>query len=298
MGDGADLTFTDDIWFSRKNIRDLNHLSHLKAVNRSRPAMTVAKDPIELSAEILKALEEPFPLEVVKWRTGSTNKRNWKEGDKRWGMALAYIDARIVRDRLNDVCGAFWQSRHIGISASIVGCEVGIMIAGDWLWRSDGAGGTDVETEKGAMSDAFKRAAVMWGVGRYLYNVPSKWVELDEKWQIPRAALDGLYGLLEDGAAITAGEEQEPEPSAHAARQNGGDAKFAAHVDAMRACKNVKALATYWKTTVTPDRKTMPGHWYQQLAEEKDACKLALEAQAPAAAAAKPAPKGRQQARR
>lgn len=218
--------------------------------------------------EILKLLEEPFPVDVIKWRTGSTNKRNWQEGKQRWGMALAYIDARIVRDRLNDVCGAFWQSKHLGISASIVGCEIGIMIAGEWIWRSDGAGGTDVEAEKGAMSDAFKRAAVQWGVGRYLYNVPSKWVELDEKWQIPDDALPALYALLN-------GEQQ---PTANAARKNGGDDKFRELESGLRACKNLKALQTYWTTACEPIRPTMPGSWYQKLIEEKNACKLALGA--------------------
>src|SRR5690606_17516766 len=41
-----------------------------------------------------------------------------------------------------------------------------------------GAGNTDVEADKGGISDAFKRAAVKWGVGRYLYGVESPWVKI------------------------------------------------------------------------------------------------------------------------
>jgi hypothetical protein len=42
--------------------------------------------------------------------------------------------------------------------------------------RQTAAGDSDVEEEKGAISDAFKRAAVKWGIGRYLYDMPTPWV--------------------------------------------------------------------------------------------------------------------------
>jgi len=57
-------------------------------------------------------------------------------------------------------------------------CEIGILCGDTWVWKADGAGDSDVEAEKGALSDAFKRAAVRWGVGRYLYNLKSPWVAL------------------------------------------------------------------------------------------------------------------------
>jgi hypothetical protein len=47
------------------------------------------------------------------------------------------------------------------------------------LRKADGAGDTDVEPEKGALSDAFKRAAVRWGIGRYLYGIGPVWVSLE-----------------------------------------------------------------------------------------------------------------------
>lgn len=117
------------------------------------------------------SLFAPFPPEEIEWRVGSTTK------DKKKGMALAYIDARAVMDRLDAVCGPEnWQCRY-PIAADKTCCEIGIML-GEWVWKSDGAGDTDIEGSKGAFSTAFKRAAVRWGIGRYLYDLKAPWVEL------------------------------------------------------------------------------------------------------------------------
>ena len=126
--------------------------------------------------DLFNALCEPFPAEYIDWRVGSTT------GDKAKGMALAYIDARTVMDRLDSVCGpANWQCNYTpGCNGSIV-CNLGIrMPSGEWIWKADGAGATDVEGEKGMLSDALKRAAVRWGVGRYLYELGSPWVALEK----------------------------------------------------------------------------------------------------------------------
>jgi hypothetical protein len=39
-----------------------------------------------------------------------------------------------------------------------------------WISRCDGADDTNIEGAKGGLSDAFKRAAVKFGIGRYLYH--------------------------------------------------------------------------------------------------------------------------------
>lgn len=119
-------------------------------------------------------LKKPFPPAAVSWRVGSTT------GDKTKGMALAYIDARDVQDRFDEVCGPEnWQCRFPLSDGKRIICEIGVRIGGEWVWKSDGAGDTDMEGEKGAISDAFKRAAVKWGVGRYLYDLPAPWVALE-----------------------------------------------------------------------------------------------------------------------
>lgn len=121
----------------------------------------------------LNELKKPFPPSDVSWRVGATNK------DKTKGIALAYIDARDVMERLDSVAGANnWQCLypHAGDKTS---CKIGIKIDGEWVWKENGAGDSQVEAEKGAFSDAFKRAAVLWGIGRYLYSMDNVWVDLE-----------------------------------------------------------------------------------------------------------------------
>lgn len=140
--------------------------------------------------DIFEQLSAPFPPEAVSWRVGSTT------GDKSKGMALAFIDARDVMDRLDTVCGpGGWQCRYPHANGKTV-CEIGIKVDGEWVWKADGAGDTDVEKEKGALSDAFKRSAVRWGIGRYLYHLPSPWVALTPAGRSFRIA-DGEQAKLE-----------------------------------------------------------------------------------------------------
>lgn len=118
----------------------------------------------------LKDLAAEFPREAIHWRA-QTLTRN---GDK--ALALAYLDARDVMDRLDEVCGPEnWQSRYVETAKGRVLCEIGIKIGDEWVWKSDGAGDTAVEGEKGGISDALKRAAVQWGIGRYLYRLEAVW---------------------------------------------------------------------------------------------------------------------------
>lgn len=146
---------------------------------------------------IYQQLEAPFPVSAISWRVGSTN------GDKTKGMALAYIDARDAQDRLNEVCGPFgWQCRHEVSTDKRVTCHVGIRCpdSGEWVWKSDGAGETDYEGEKGSYSDSFKRACVKWGIGRYLYDVDSPWVAVEARgktYTIPAASQKQLTDKLE-----------------------------------------------------------------------------------------------------
>jgi hypothetical protein len=128
-----------------------------------------------MTQELFTALAAPFPPDRVSWRVGSTT------GDKSKGMALAYIDARDVMHRLDSTCGpAGWQCRYPHANGKTV-CEVGLKVDGEWIWKADGAGDTDYEAEKGALSDAFKRAAVRWGIGRYLYDLSAPWVEVEAR---------------------------------------------------------------------------------------------------------------------
>lgn len=141
--------------------------------------------------EMFAALAAPFRPDQVSWRVGSVKK------DGTAAMALAFIDARDVMDRLDEVCGpANWQDRYPHVDKKTV-CEIDIYIEGrGWVTKSDGAGDSDIEAEKGALSDAFKRAAVRWGIGRYLYHLPSPWVKIDQYKKILPEEMAKLQALL------------------------------------------------------------------------------------------------------
>lgn len=141
----------------------------------------MGRKPIKLYQEIDRSasqlyvdLSAPFDANMVDWRIGSTT------GDKTKGMALAYIDARAVMERLDMACGPNgWQCKYVPAGNGTMICDLGVRFPdGEWIWKADGAGATDVEGEKGALSDALKRAAVRFGVGRYLYEMSSPWVAI------------------------------------------------------------------------------------------------------------------------
>lgn len=143
-------------------------------------------------------LECPFPPSAVSWRIGQKSK------DKTKAKLLAYIDARDVMERLDKACGFNnWQCRYSLADNGLLICEIGVRVDGEWLWRANGAGDTQVEAEKGKCSDAFKRAAVVWGIGRYLYGLPSPYVAIDQygkwdkdpalpEWATPRGYMESL----------------------------------------------------------------------------------------------------------
>lgn len=153
----------------------------------------------------LTRLAAPFPPEAISWRVGATN------ADKTKGLALAYIDARDVMNRLDEVCGPTgWQDEFIETPKGRVLCRIGVRCVDGWVWKSDGAGDSDVEAEKGAISDALKRAAVHWGIGRYLYDMPATWVEIEQR---------GKTSIIKDSerprlARVAAGGNPPPPPPA------------------------------------------------------------------------------------
>lgn len=121
-------------------------------------------------------LAEPFNPSDIHWRP---------QGKVHNGasMALAYLDARDIMGRLDEVCGVDgWKVSYVETPSKRVIGTISIRIeGGEWVGKSDGAGDTAVEGEKGGISAALKRAAVVWGIGRYLYDMPTVWVPCEEK---------------------------------------------------------------------------------------------------------------------
>ncbi|WP_287257722.1 Rad52/Rad22 family DNA repair protein [Mesorhizobium sp.] len=198
----------------------------------------------------LPKLKEPFEPDRISWRVGSTMK------DKSKGMALAYIDARDVMQRLDDVCGPEnWQCDYPHAGTKTV-CRIGIKLNDEWVWKSNGAGDTDIESEKGALSDAFKRAAVLWGIGQYLYDLESPWVTLDTQTGndgkvyvkgIAKHEFTRLHKLLGGKSSSQLGKEEE----------------WTAFQNDLWGCQSVVAIEGLYKEL----RKTWSGSWLAQAAE-------------------------------
>ena len=124
-----------------------------------------------MTEEQAKKLEYPFPSNEIEWRVLITSR------DKTKGQVAAYVDSRAIQRRLDAVIGKDnWQNRFYTVSgkdnaSTTQVCELSIFYPerSEWITKSDGAGNTDIEPVKGGLSNAFKRAASIWGIGRYLY---------------------------------------------------------------------------------------------------------------------------------
>ena len=148
-----------------------------------------------MTDEQAKALEYPFTFQEIEWRVLRTSKK-----DPSRAQVAAYVDSRAIQNRLDAVVGREnWQN----IFESVVGsnnsttahiCRISIYYPerGEWITKSDGAGCTDVEPIKGGLSNAFKRAASMWGMGRYLYGLKNIWANIDEYKAIAQSSFPEL----------------------------------------------------------------------------------------------------------
>ena len=122
----------------------------------------------------LEDLKKPFPESDIEFRLQSSGMKNGKP----WGMCLAYVTNRAIMDRLDEVCGPEnWINSFREWPNGGVLCIIGILVNGEWVHKQDGAENTQIEAIKGGLSSAMKRAAVQWGIGRYLYNLEAGWAE-------------------------------------------------------------------------------------------------------------------------
>ena len=127
----------------------------------------------------LDALRAPIDASQVSWRLKTTKEM---DDGKLKGLALAYIDARDVMRRLDEVVGPWnWSDSYDRAADGVVYCTLSIRVHGEWIHKMDGAETSDIEAEKGAISGAFKRAAVKWGIGRELYDIDCPWVEAQRR---------------------------------------------------------------------------------------------------------------------
>lgn len=121
--------------------------------------------------ELVK-LKDCFPAADIEWRLQSCGEKNGKF----WGKCLAYVTNRAIQNRLDEICGPEnWKNEYTKAPDGGVLCGISIKINNEWITKWDGAENTDIEGVKGGLSGSMKRAAVQWGIGRYLYNLEENW---------------------------------------------------------------------------------------------------------------------------
>lgn len=128
------------------------------------------------SDAVCDKLAEPFDPREVKWKAQAV------KGNR--AMAVAFIDARVVQDRLDEVVGvAGWCDDYQILHDGSVSCKLTIRIGGRDVTKMD-VGSPSEQPDggdrlKAAFSDALKRVAVKFGIGRYLYRLPLTWSDYD-----------------------------------------------------------------------------------------------------------------------
>lgn len=128
-------------------------------------------------SEIWKELAKPFDDEEIEWRV----QRCGKNDGKVWALIVPYIQARAIMNRLDSVLGVVgWSDSYSAVHAAEYGISCRLTIhRGDKpsITKEDAAECTKVHPIKGGYSDALKRAAVKFGMGRYLYTVDTVFAE-------------------------------------------------------------------------------------------------------------------------
>jgi len=124
---------------------------------------------------VYETLHRPFPPEDLEWRA----LRSGGSAEKPWVIIAPYVTSRAVMARMDEAFGfENWSASFVEsvvdsgfictIEATVYHPETGDFLV--TIRKSDGAGKSDIEPFKGGISDALKRAAVLFGIGRYLYD--------------------------------------------------------------------------------------------------------------------------------
>lgn len=123
----------------------------------------------------LARLADVFDEADLEWKPVAVSKKTGK------ALVAPYVTNRAVMDRLDEVVGpANWKNEFAPGPGGGVICGLSIRIEGEWVTKWDGSENTDIEPIKGGLSTAMRRAAVQWGIGRYLYSLDSVWHPIDE----------------------------------------------------------------------------------------------------------------------
>jgi hypothetical protein len=132
--------------------------------------------------DMRERLAAPFDDNDIEWRL------QWSDKNKENGIAVPYVTNRAIQTRLDRVFGVDgWKNEFIPWhsdgkkSSQLCGISVWLYERREWVTKYDGADDSDIEPIKGGLSDAMKRAAVQWGIGRYLYSMPTVYVKCETR---------------------------------------------------------------------------------------------------------------------
>ena len=142
--------------------------------------------------EMLRRLAAPFQESAVKWRAALCGLNGKGEP---FAVVVPYVDARAIQDRLDQVVGAEnWMAEYRQGANNGTMCKLSLRINGQFVSKEDGADLSEIEPIKGGISNSFRRAAVVWGIGRYLYKLNQMYGLVAENGDYKGAAKDRKTG--------------------------------------------------------------------------------------------------------
>ncbi len=138
-------------------------------------------------------LSAPFRDDDIEWRVLECGIAK----SKPWAHLAPYIDSRAIMRRLDEAvgCNNWYDSYHeVNTPKGIaLMCKLSIRIGDEWITKEDGCDfSRGIEHTKSAISDAIKRAAVKFGVGRDLYDAPTIWARDIVEGFAPRGRTDTI----------------------------------------------------------------------------------------------------------
>lgn len=153
-------------------------------------------------------LREPFPPEDIDFRPGATT----KDGKK--ALALGYVNARAVMDRLDKLVGPenwtyTYEPLHVSNDGVLRLAKAVLTIYG--IRKEDIGEASRTSPSMGCVSHGLKRVAVQWGMGRDLYDLPQVWLDLDGNSRFNPQDIKRLRARLPQPKDYTAPATTEPE---------------------------------------------------------------------------------------
>lgn len=135
-----------------------------------------------------KALQDFFESDALEWRIQQAGEKHGRV----WAICVPYVTNRAIQVRLDEVAGPEnWRNEFRPGPDGGVMCGISIRVGGEWVTKWDGAENTDVEGVKGGLSGAMKRAAVQWGIGRYLYALDETFANVHDNGRFRGKTRDG-----------------------------------------------------------------------------------------------------------